>query len=359
MSATIPAATEQIDYADLYARWERGNWSATDIDFTQDRIDWNEKFTPEQRRGALWLYTLFFHGEDTVADTLGPYIEAAPLERISADLRGRQVGVQEVGAFREVMTRLVLQSAGLQWRASARERVLWTGLAMAEYALRFGRDLDRNLAELLQELTGGALSSDDVDVLIARTEGWVTGLRCAASSASSPPSAATASAARACRSRCPSPNPDAGARPLPELLPNETNRRSVAPVSGGEFRIRSIAFESAKERAILIDTTAPHLVRPLGSLIPLTDDISRRNGLLASLGIRAGDMLRVAAGQPAFTVHAGGRGIDAVQVGVGVPQGDGLVAAETYGAARVDVVERAGEGDDADLHATGSSTVTV
>jgi NitT/TauT family transport system substrate-binding protein len=31
----------------------------------------------------------------------------------AADLRGRQVGVQEVGAFREVMTRLVLESAGL------------------------------------------------------------------------------------------------------------------------------------------------------------------------------------------------------------------------------------------------------
>jgi NitT/TauT family transport system substrate-binding protein len=30
-----------------------------------------------------------------------------------ADLRGHQVGVQEVGAFREVMTRLVLESAGL------------------------------------------------------------------------------------------------------------------------------------------------------------------------------------------------------------------------------------------------------
>jgi ABC-type nitrate/sulfonate/bicarbonate transport system substrate-binding protein len=30
-----------------------------------------------------------------------------------ADLRGRQLGVQEVGAFREVMTRLVLQQAGL------------------------------------------------------------------------------------------------------------------------------------------------------------------------------------------------------------------------------------------------------
>jgi pimeloyl-ACP methyl ester carboxylesterase len=33
---------------------------------------------------------------------------------------------------------LVLQSTGLQWRASARERVLWSGMAMAEYGLRFG-----------------------------------------------------------------------------------------------------------------------------------------------------------------------------------------------------------------------------
>ncbi len=80
MAATVPAATEQIDYADLYARWERGNWSATEIDFTQDRIDWRERFTPQQRRGALWLYGLFFHGEDSVADNLSPYIDAAPLE---------------------------------------------------------------------------------------------------------------------------------------------------------------------------------------------------------------------------------------------------------------------------------------
>ncbi len=80
MAVTVPPGTEQIDYADLYARWERGNWSATAIDFTQDRIDWHERFTPEQRRGALWLYTLFFHGEDSVTDNLSPYIDAAPLE---------------------------------------------------------------------------------------------------------------------------------------------------------------------------------------------------------------------------------------------------------------------------------------
>ena len=91
MAITIPAATEQIDYADLYARWERGNWAATEIDFTQDRIDWHERMTPDQRRGALWLYTLFFHGEDSVADNLSPYIDAAPLEEQKYFLATQQV----------------------------------------------------------------------------------------------------------------------------------------------------------------------------------------------------------------------------------------------------------------------------
>ena len=46
---------------------------------------------PEQRRGALWLYTLFFHGEDSVADNLSPYIDAAPLEEQKYFLATQQV----------------------------------------------------------------------------------------------------------------------------------------------------------------------------------------------------------------------------------------------------------------------------
>src|SRR3954452_25240695 len=90
-TVTIPSSTEQIDYADLYARWEKGNWRATEIDFGQDAIDWREKLTDEQRRGALWLYSLFFHGEDSVADNLGPYIDAAPLEEQKYFLATQQV----------------------------------------------------------------------------------------------------------------------------------------------------------------------------------------------------------------------------------------------------------------------------
>ncbi len=83
--------TDAISYTDLYARWEKGNWSAMDIDFSQDKVDWHEKLTEQQRRSALWLYTLFFHGEDSVADNLSPYIDAAPSEEQTYFLTTQQV----------------------------------------------------------------------------------------------------------------------------------------------------------------------------------------------------------------------------------------------------------------------------
>ena len=66
------SATADVSYTDLYRRWELGNWSATEIDFTQDRIDWHEKLTEEQRRSALWFYNLFFHGEVILGRRVAP-----------------------------------------------------------------------------------------------------------------------------------------------------------------------------------------------------------------------------------------------------------------------------------------------
>jgi putative sterol carrier protein len=72
------SATEKITYRDLYERWEAGNWSASKLDFTQDKRDWNEVFTQQERNAAIWNYSLFHYGEDSVADNLSPYIDAAP-----------------------------------------------------------------------------------------------------------------------------------------------------------------------------------------------------------------------------------------------------------------------------------------
>jgi putative sterol carrier protein len=83
--------TDAISYEDLYSRWERGNWCATELDFSEDARQWREDFTEFERQAALWNYCLFFWGEDAVADNLSPYIDAAPLEEQKYFLATQQV----------------------------------------------------------------------------------------------------------------------------------------------------------------------------------------------------------------------------------------------------------------------------
>jgi ribonucleotide reductase beta subunit family protein with ferritin-like domain len=84
-------AADQVSYEDLYARWEQGNWRATEIDFTVDRDHWKNTFSEMERRAALWTYSMFFYGEDAVADNLSPYIDAAPREEQKYFLATQQV----------------------------------------------------------------------------------------------------------------------------------------------------------------------------------------------------------------------------------------------------------------------------
>ena len=90
-SAAQRMAIDNVSYADLYKRWENGHWKATELDFTQDRVDWHETFDDLERRAALWNYSMFFHGEDSVTDNLSPYIDAAPLEEQKYFLATQQV----------------------------------------------------------------------------------------------------------------------------------------------------------------------------------------------------------------------------------------------------------------------------
>lgn len=79
-----------ISYEDLYRRWEQNNWSAYDLDFSRDREGW-DALTDLQRESALWIYSMFFFGEDSVADNLSPYIDAAPREEQKYFLATQQV----------------------------------------------------------------------------------------------------------------------------------------------------------------------------------------------------------------------------------------------------------------------------
>jgi hypothetical protein len=88
--AAQAAATGDITYEDLYRRWEQGNWSAYDLDFSEDRKGW-EALNEIQKKSALWTYSMFFYGEDSVTDNLSPYIDAAPKEEQKYFLATQQV----------------------------------------------------------------------------------------------------------------------------------------------------------------------------------------------------------------------------------------------------------------------------
>ncbi len=60
-------------------------------------------------------------------------------------------------------------------------------------------------------------------------------------------------------------------------------------LAGGQV---AIAHESAVERGILMETTAPHLTHAMPMLLPLTSSVGRAQALLARGGFVAGDLLR-------------------------------------------------------------------
>src|SRR5215212_9121821 len=84
------STAEAISYEDLYRRWEQGNWEAYEIDFSQDAEGW-KALSEIQKKSALWIYSMFFYGEDSVTDNLSPYIDAAPGEEQKYFLATQQV----------------------------------------------------------------------------------------------------------------------------------------------------------------------------------------------------------------------------------------------------------------------------
>src|SRR3954468_22825161 len=149
------SAGAQVSYADLYARWERGNWRATEIDFTEDRRQWHEVMTEHERRAALWNYAMFFHGEDAVADDLAAFTDAAPREEQRYFLATQQVDeARHAIFFKRFMHEVVGRGDGS----------VAGGLSATEPELTWGF---RKTFALLDEITG-ALRSDRSRVALAR-----------------------------------------------------------------------------------------------------------------------------------------------------------------------------------------------
>src|SRR3954466_825144 len=113
--ALAPSA-ELLTYRQLYELWERQQWATQDLDFSQDRIDW-EGFDEEERFQRMTGLSAFFIGEQRVTAELGPIMRAVPDEdmriflstQIADEARHvaffdrfyREVGVYEAEGLRE------------------------------------------------------------------------------------------------------------------------------------------------------------------------------------------------------------------------------------------------------------------
>ncbi|OJU85570.1 MAG: hypothetical protein BGO11_00240 [Solirubrobacterales bacterium 70-9] len=146
MSVASQRLMENVTYEDLYRRWEQGNWSAYDIDFSADVGGW-AGLSDIQRRSAMWIYSMFFYGEDRVADTLAPYITAAPTEEQSYFLATQQVDEVRHSLFFHRFFKEVIGVGG-----ESLEETLASTLPQLNWGYRgvFDR-LDRMAAELRKD----------------------------------------------------------------------------------------------------------------------------------------------------------------------------------------------------------------
>jgi ribonucleotide reductase beta subunit family protein with ferritin-like domain len=156
MSVAQQSIAERITYDDLYRRWEHGNWKATELDFSQDREGW-ESLNEIQRKSALWIYSMFFYGEDAVADGLSPYIEAAPKEEQKYFLATQQVDEARHAVFFHRFFREVIGvegdiAAGLEFTQS---QLGWGYRNVFERLERMVDELhhDRSLPKFAQAIT--------------------------------------------------------------------------------------------------------------------------------------------------------------------------------------------------------------
>ncbi|MFL6238015.1 MAG: glycerol-3-phosphate dehydrogenase/oxidase [Actinomycetes bacterium] len=118
-------------------------------------------------------------------------------------------------------------------------------------------------------------------------------------------------------------------------LAHGTSRWSSKLVHGGLRYLAQgkvgIAYESARERDVLLRRTAPHLVRPLHWIAPFTREVPRSAAVLGRIGWGTADGLRRLSGTPS-TLLPRARFISEAQTRAAVPglAADGVRGAVSY-----------------------------
>src|SRR3954462_6249653 len=146
----MAVAQPLLSYRELYDQWERQQWRVADLDFTQDRVDWHERFASDRRRLERMGLSGFFLGEQRVTRELGPMMRAAPTEDARIFLSTQIADeARHVAFFDRFFAEVgVMRGDDLDERIEALERhrgegfVRWFDEALAQRADRLGQSPD-------------------------------------------------------------------------------------------------------------------------------------------------------------------------------------------------------------------------
>jgi ribonucleoside-diphosphate reductase beta chain len=114
-----------LTYEELYALWERQNWKAHELDFSEDKRQWLTTPTESQFE-TIWSTASFYIGEERVAADLAPFVSAAPSGEIEIFLTTQLVDEARHAAFfdRFMAEVLALQSDDLRGRLHEMEQLM-------------------------------------------------------------------------------------------------------------------------------------------------------------------------------------------------------------------------------------------
>src|SRR5215218_6504097 len=148
LSSSDRGESHLLTYPQLYSLWERQQWATQELDFTQDRVDWHERFDDEERFQRMYGLSAFFVGEQRVAAELGPMMRAAPDEEMRLFLCTQIADeARHVAFFNRFYSEVgVLQSEGLEDQLAETSAHL-----NPEFGVLFDELLRRRVDRLAQE----------------------------------------------------------------------------------------------------------------------------------------------------------------------------------------------------------------
>ena len=165
---TVVTAVPDPDYRQLYYRWEREQWAAGAIDLTEDRRQWSDVFTPDQRRAFRWALSSSSVPADTT-EMLVPFVDAAPTEEQQVFLTTQLADSARHWVFLERFASEVLADGDEPVEArSGRQNDGWRVLSM-EMFLVASDAIAADLDDMDRLVEGIALYHFVIEGAVART----------------------------------------------------------------------------------------------------------------------------------------------------------------------------------------------